>query len=84
VQGPLRLLFAKHADKRTAVIILEHGRLEFRNLRPDHLLCELHHLGRELHLRNFREILLRPGYGGNIPKSMEYQLKSSDAVAGLN
>jgi hypothetical protein len=49
-RGTRPLLFTENAHKGVAIMILQHGWIEFSRLRPDNVLRKLHHLGGSLTL----------------------------------
>src|SRR5205814_2516535 len=61
LRGTLRLL-AQNAHERLSVVILQHGRIEFRRFGSDDVLRELHHLRWKLHLRNLTKVIVRAAY----------------------
>src|SRR3954451_16962449 len=69
-----KLLLAQNARNRVAVLILQHGRIEFRRFGPDNVLRKLHHLGWKLHLRNFREVVLHASY--LVPEAQRHAAKT--------
>src|SRR3954452_8592496 len=62
MRGTFRLLLAQNAHERVSIVILQHGRIEFRRFGPYDVLRELHHLGWKLHLRNVIKVIVRAAY----------------------